>query len=342
MKSQTVTIKDIAKYADVSTATVSRYINQTRKLNPETAGRIQEAIEHFHYIPNDNARALRSKSEKIIGIIFPDISNSFFAKIFKNIENLLFEKKIFVLLCNSDEDEEKEREYLYRLLQKRVDAIIIAPTGSNHELLKSICQTIPVIIFDRKQEGIATDQLYANDFESCHQLTNHVLNCGHRRVAYTLGATSSSAAALRYQGFLQAMQQNNIPPKDCLIIPAQDELTCRQEFHKLLVQDQISAAIITSPKKLNWFLMERNQLYLKGGRSGLSFAGYATPSEFDISEIPLTGLLQKEETYATKLVNIVLSRLDKPKSKLKNVELKLAFYKGNSIAPIKSDDYRRH
>ena len=69
MKSQTVTIKDIAKYADVSTATVSRYINQTRKLNPETAGRIQEAIEHFHYIPNDNARALRSKSEKIIGII---------------------------------------------------------------------------------------------------------------------------------------------------------------------------------------------------------------------------------------------------------------------------------
>lgn len=334
MKNQTVTIKDIANFAEVSTATVSRYINRTRKLNPETSCRIQKAIEHFNYIPNDNARALRSRSEKIIGIIFPDISNSFFARIFKSIEELLFEEKIFVLLCNSNENEEKEREYLYRLLQKRVDAIIIAPTGSNNELLRNICQTIPIIIFDRRQDDIITDQLYANDFASCQQLTNHVLNCGHRKIAYTLGASCSSASDLRYKGFLQVMNANKIPSENCLIIHAQDESACRKEFRKLLIQDKISAAIITSPKKLNWFLMERNQFFLKGGYSTLSFAGYATANEFDISEVPLTGLLQKEEIYATKLVNIVLSRLEKPRSKIKNIELSLTFYKGNSIVTL--------
>lgn len=338
MKKEKVTIKDIAKYADVSIATVSRYINKTRQLNEETAGRIKAAIEHFNYIPNDNARALRSRNERIIGIIFSDISNSFFAKIFKIAEEILFEKKIFVLLCNSNENGEKEREYLHRLLQKRVDAIIIAPTGQNQDLLNSISKTTPVIIFDRKQEDISADQLYANDFASSKQLAGYIIEHGHRRIAYAIGVPNSSASKYRYEGFLEAMNDNNIPPSDYRILYGQDEVTCRQEFHELLLQDQISAVIITSPKKLDWFLMERNQLYLRGFRSNLSFAGYATQNEFDISEIPLTGMLQKEEVYATRLAKMILDRLEKPNGKIKNVELKLTFRKGNSVLQLEKKD----
>lgn len=325
------TIKDIAKYADVSIATVSRYINQSRQLNPDTAQRIKAAIEHFNYIPNDNARALRSKNERIIGIIFPDISNAFFANIFKAIEELLFEQKIFVLLCNSNEDGEKEKEYLYRLLQKRVDAIVIAPTGANHELLKEISRTTPVIIFDRKQEEIAADQLYANDYTACSQLTEHILSCGHHRIAYVLGAANSSTSRYRYEGFQQTMAKHHLTSEHYYLITTQDEAACRQEFHYLLMQNQISAALIPSPKKLNWFLMERNQLFLKGYRSALSFAGFATPAEFDISEIPLTGVLQREAIYAAKLAKMIIDRLNKPNSKIKEIELKLSFRKGNSI-----------
>ncbi|MBS6644059.1 MAG: LacI family DNA-binding transcriptional regulator [Clostridiaceae bacterium] len=338
MKKEKVTIKDIAKYADVSIATVSRYINKTRRLNEETAGRIQAAIEHFNYIPNDNARALRSRNERIIGIIFSDISNSFFAKIFKIAEEILFEKRIFVLLCNSNENGDKEREYLYRLLQKRVDAIIIAPTGQNQDLLKSISKTTPVIIFDRNQEDISADQLYANDYSSSHQLASYIVEHGHRQIAYAMGVPNSSAAKHRYEGFLEAMKENRIPPSSYRILYSQDEVTCRKEFHELLLQDQITAVIITSPKKLDWFLMERNQLYLRGFQSSLSFAGYATQNEFDISEIPLTGLLQKEEVYATKLAKMILDRLEKPNGKIKNVELKLTFRKGNSVANCKKTE----
>lgn len=325
------TIKDIAKYAEVSIATVSRYINQSRQLNQDTAERIRAAIEHFNYIPNDNARALRSKNERIIGIIFPDISNAFFANIFKTIEELLFGQRIFVLLCNSNEDGEKEKEYLYRLLQKRVDAIVIAPTGSNHELLKEISRTTPVIIFDRKQEGIVTDQLYANDFAACGQLTEHILARGHRKIAYVLGTANSSTSRYRYEGFRQTMEKYGLSSEHYYKITSQDEAACRQEFHNLLTQNQISAALITSPKKLNWFLMERNQLFLKGYRSALSFAGFATPAEFDISEIPLTGVLQREDIYAEKLAKVIIDRLNKPNSKVRDVELKLSFRKGSSI-----------
>lgn len=324
------TIKDIAKYADVSIATVSRYINQNGKVHTNTAARIQNAIEHFGYIPNDNARALRSKSERIIGLILPDISNAFFAKVFKSLEELLFKEKIFVLLCNSNEDSQKEQEYLYRLLQKRVDAIVIAPTGVNDNLIKSINQTTPVIIFDRKQENIYSDQLFANDEDSTSILTNHILDCGHRHIAYSLGVPNSNTTKNRYCGFIKAMEKRGFSSSNYTLMHAQDEISCRKEFHNLLLQHYISAIIITSPKKLHWFLIERNQIASKGIKSNLSFVGYATQSEFDICDIPLTGMLQKEEFYAKNLAEIIINRLNKPDSKKKVIELKLDFHQGKS------------
>lgn len=338
MQKDNITIKDIAKYANVSIATVSRYVNKNGQISPGTALRVQEAIDSFGYIPNDNARALRSKSERIIGLILPDISNSFFAKLSKMLEELLFDKKIFVLLCNSNEDGEKEREYLYRLLQKRVDAIVIAPTGLNHKQLKSISETTPVIIFDRNQEDINTDQLYANDEVACSELTEYLLDHGHRNIAYSMGVPNSSVTKNRYRGFVKTMGQRGLSESDYSVIYAQDEPTCRKEFHQLLLQDQITAILITSPKKLNWFLIERNQLYLKGIRPTLSFAGYATQDEFGISEIPLTGMLQKEEIYAKRLAKLIVDRLDKPDSKVKSIELKLVFKKGSSVISIHSGE----
>lgn len=332
--SSKITIKDIAKYANVSIATVSRYVNQNGQVHTDTAARVQDAIDHFGYIPNDNARALRSKSERIIGLILPDISNSFFAKVFKILEEILFEKKIFVLLCNSDENGEKEREYLHRLLQKRVDAIVIAPTGMNDSLIKSISLTTPVIIFDRKQEDICTDQLFADDEFTANTLTNYILDRGHRHIAYSLGVPNSSVTKSRYRGFINAMEERNLRSSNYTVISTQDEMTCRKEFYNLLLQDHVSAVIITSPKKLNWFLIERNQLYLKGMTSNLSFAGYATQNEFGISEIPLTGMLQKEDAYAKKLAKMIVDRLDKPNSKEKMIELKLTFKRGTSVAEL--------
>lgn len=326
------TIKDIAKYAGVSIATVSRYINKKSQVKPLTAVKLQEAIEQFGFIPNDNARALRSKNERIIGLVLPDISNSFFAKVSRILEDLLFDKKIFVLLCNSDENGEKEREYLYRLLQKRVDAIVIAPTGMNDAFLENISNTTPVITFDRKLPYIAADQLFANDEETCAALTEYTLNQGHRHIAYSMGVPDSSVTKHRFCGFNKAIGERGISTSDCLILYNQDEAACRKAFRELLLQTHFTAILITSPKKLNWFLIERNQLFLKGETSSLAFAGYATRNEFGISEPPLTGLLQKEETYAGKLASMIVNRLEHPDSKPRNAEIKLPFRQGKSMA----------
>lgn len=342
-RASSATIKDIAKYAGVSIATVSRYVNQKSQVKPLTAIKLQEAIEHFGYIPNDNARALRSKSERIIGLVLPDISNSFFAKVSKILEELLFEKKIFVLLCNSDENGEKECEYLYRLLQKRVDAIVIAPTGMNDSLLENISKTTPVITFDRKLEHMVADELYANDEETCAALTGYVLDKGHRHIAYSMGVPNSSVTKCRYHGFSKAVEERKMILSDCLMLYDQDEATCRKTFRELLLQTHFTAIIITSPKKLDWFLIERNQLFLKGEASGLSFAGYATQNEFGISEPPLTGLLQREEAYAGKLAKIIVNRLERPDSKPKTTEIKLPFRHGRSVvSKSENDDQPNH
>ncbi len=134
------TIKDVAERAGVSPTTVSHVLNETRYVSPELAERVWEAVEALNYQPNAVARSLRRKRTHTLGMIIPDNSNPFFAEVARGIEDLCFDLGYNVILCNSDQDREKEQTYIDLLTEKQVDGIVFVAAGGHAGHLQSILE----------------------------------------------------------------------------------------------------------------------------------------------------------------------------------------------------------
>lgn len=140
-------IKDVAKLANVSVATVSRVINNKGYVNEETRKLVEEAIKKLNYIPNEFARSLYKKVSKTIGVIFPHLSNSFYYYVLEGIEEVAFNNGYKVMICNSHEDDEREEEYIKQFVKYNIDGLI---TGSNSNLIHKYKElNIPLVSIDR-------------------------------------------------------------------------------------------------------------------------------------------------------------------------------------------------
>src|SRR5512142_1390348 len=128
------TIRDVAKMAGVSTATVSHVINKSRHVNPETRQALLAAIARLNYRPSAIARSLTTSITRTVGVLVADITNPFFAALVRGIEDRLSSRDYNLIVCNTDERADKEAQYLELLLTRRVDGVIVAPTGAPQPL----------------------------------------------------------------------------------------------------------------------------------------------------------------------------------------------------------------
>ncbi|MGB9857796.1 MAG: LacI family DNA-binding transcriptional regulator [Dictyoglomaceae bacterium] len=214
------TMKDVAKRAGVSVSTVSHVINKTRYVEEETKKKVLSAIKELGYRPNIVARSLRKKSTNTIGLIVSNIANLFYPEVVRGIEDVLLEHKYNIILCNSDEDIDKEREYIEVLYSKQVDGIIITPSKStetrkNLELF--ISQDIPVILVDRRIAGIETDVVLADNVFGTFSATEYLINLGHKRIGIITGPLDTTTGKERLDGYLKALEKYNIPVEKDLI-----------------------------------------------------------------------------------------------------------------------------
>ena len=151
-------IKDVAEKAGVSITTVSHVINETRYVSDDLRERVLHAMNALNYRPNTLARSLRSGRSRTIGLVIPDISNLFFAEISRKIEDKGFELGYSVILCNTDDDREKEKSYINVLLEKQVDGIIFISAGASKEnILDQVEMGIPVVVTDRDIPNLPSD-----------------------------------------------------------------------------------------------------------------------------------------------------------------------------------------
>ena len=143
------TIKDVAKRAKVAKSTVSYVLNNTKTVTPETYERIITAIDELGYTPRVAAQSLKTKRSLTIGVIIPDITNNFFIEIIKGIEDITYSNGYNIILCNTQEDQEREKHYLENLFSKDIDGIIFISTGKNESLINKN-KHIPIITVDRR------------------------------------------------------------------------------------------------------------------------------------------------------------------------------------------------
>ncbi len=206
------TLKDVAKRAGVSTATVSHVINETRFVSDELKARVHQAMEELNYHPNAIARSLRRSKTHNIGMIVPDISYPFLAEVARGVENAGFELGYNVILCDSDGDLEMEANYIELLREKKVDGIVFVATGESSSHVQALVeQGMPVVICDRELPGVEVDTVIADNVGSGYQATEHLIGLGHSRIGCIAGPQTLEISNKRARGCKGALEQHSIP-----------------------------------------------------------------------------------------------------------------------------------
>jgi LacI family transcriptional regulator len=206
------TMKDVARLAGVSTATVSATVNGSAFVSPELRERVTQAIHQLGYAPDGVARSLKKGRTQLIGLIVADITNPFFTELVHVIEAAMQDAGYSVLLCDTDEDFEKERNYLRILQTHRVDGVILAPTGAAdaYQSLKVLGEKLPLVLVDRALPDLGLDAATVDSFAGAYEATSHLLDLGHRKVATIAGPHHLAPARDRLNGFRAALEARGI------------------------------------------------------------------------------------------------------------------------------------
>ncbi|MDK2799453.1 MAG: LacI family transcriptional regulator [Clostridiales bacterium] len=258
-----VTIKDVARRAGVSIATVSRVINKTSNVSPEIKKKIEEAIVELNYRPNLMARALKNDITHTIGIIISDISNPFFMNIIREVENQVKEFGYTLIMVSTDEDPEKERQYIKVMYDKRVDGIIISSTGKNEDYLCKVKDSgIPIIFIDRRPDDYKFDTVYVDKAKAAYNITNYLLSKGHRKIALISGPRDIITNYDRFLGYTKAFYNNNLPINNEFLYfgeyTSEYGAQVLEQIFKL--KDKPTAIISASEKITNGILLQANRL----------------------------------------------------------------------------------
>ncbi len=197
------TIKEVAKLAEVSTATVSRVLNENGYVHEETKARVAKAIQQLNYKPNDVARSLFKGRSKMIALFIPDIMNPFFPELARAVEDMTQNHDFTFILCNTDDDPLKETEYIDALQQKSVDGLIIVSSTLTPEQLHHV--QIPVVALDRKlNNGVSS--VTVNNREGSREAVRYLKSLGCKRIAHIAGPEYVDNAKERRDGYLDEVQ----------------------------------------------------------------------------------------------------------------------------------------
>ena len=205
------TIKDVAETAQVSISTVSHVVNGTRFVSKDLRLRVENAMQQLGYRPNALARSLRRGRTGTIGLVIPDNANLFFAEIAREIEELGFQNGYSVILCNTDDDPQKEIAYTTTLLEKKVDGIIFISAGGSEEILLRVLKAhMPVVLVDREAR-VDTDMILLDHVAGGFLAGQYLVRLGHRRLACISGAIQLPPSSQRVEGFLAALHEARVP-----------------------------------------------------------------------------------------------------------------------------------
>lgn len=205
------TIKDVAALAGISYTTVSHVLNKTRPVSEQARLKVEAAIEQLDYVPSAVARSLKAKTTATIGLLVPNSLNPYFAELARGIEDYCERNGYCVILCNSDDNPEKQRSYLRVLLEKRIDGLIVTSAGGDGGLAEGLAAVrTPMVIVDRELDGVDADLVRIDHEHGAYLATRHLLELGHRDIACIGGPTYTSVAQLRLAGFLRALKEAGV------------------------------------------------------------------------------------------------------------------------------------
>lgn len=208
------TIKDVAKMANVSIATVSRVLNGSGTVSKKTEKRIREIINELNYVPNNMARSLVTQKSKTIGVVVADIMNPFYSEIVRGIQDRADIDGYSVISCNSDEDMEKEKQCIRMLMENKVNGIIFAGGRGKgdyyNEHIVDIAQKIPVVLADEYQRGYNIYSIVCDKQKGAFDAVSYLIELGHKKIAIITGYQDYKPSIEKLNGYKDALKNANI------------------------------------------------------------------------------------------------------------------------------------
>ncbi len=242
--------RDIAKLAGVSSATISRVINNSSSIAPETMERVQQIIKKHGYVPNVVARNLKTSSTKTIGYLVPDIKNPFFTSMLAGFEEMCYAKGYDIIFANTNENVEKEKKVMNKLMGFRVDGLLaVFVDADNREVEQFSNMNIPLVYIDRKpirSKTLLHDCILIDNYGGMRQIVEHLVGLGHKDIAILYGTQGITPGNERLDGFYMAMDEFKIPVQPQFVVPGYfSEEGCRKAVAQIMDLKHRPTAIIT-------------------------------------------------------------------------------------------------
>ena len=307
------TIRDVARAAGVSVATVSHVINGTRPVAPETAERVQRTMEALDYHPNAVAQSLRTRKTHAIGAVVSDITNPFFATLVRGAEDVAAEAGYSLIVCNSDESPDKEDRYVRLLRQRRMDGLLISPVGdgSSKAVQELPRWRIPFVFIDRRAKGIKADAVLSDNVDGSYQATKYLIERGNSRIGIILGIKGATTTEERLAGYSQALEEAGIAISKELVVWGDYRTEGGRRATALLMGLDVAPTAIFST----------NNLMTVGVLKTLAHRKISVPEEMavvsfddlDLADLiipSLTAVVQHPDEIGRKAVHILLERMD--------------------------------
>jgi len=318
-----VKIKDVADAAGVSTATVSRVLANKPHVRQEVKARVMKVVKKLNYRPNRVARSLRSQKSTIIGLIVSDIENPFFQQVGRAVEDAAHEQGYSVMLCNNDEDPDKEQRYLHLIRDENLAGIILSPTRQTADNFSTTSElNMPMVVIDRRVSNVEVDNIIIDNVQATQTITTHLIEHGYRRIGAIFGIGSTTGRERR-EGFVQALKAHDLQPSTDLVKYANP----REEdgFNttiKLLQLSEPPDAIFTS-----------NSLLAAGALRALRESDIAIPEEIAFASfdettwanlvVPaLTVIEQPTHEIGRTATELLIKRIQDPTRSTREVTLK--------------------
>lgn len=328
----TVTIDDIAREAGVSTATVSYVINNNEKVGPETRKKVLQIIEKRDYHPNSSARNLARKKTEVLGLIVPEVTGVFYADIVQGVEDAAFQNNFTLYLGTTNAKKEREKMMIDHFSGNRVDGLILTTYFINKNYIKELKNRDLDFVFignPVKDDSVST--VVVDNFSSGYRAAEHLINLGHKKIAFIKGDPNSWDAEERFAGFKAVMNNYDLEINNDYIktgnYQQEEGYKAAQELFNLEVKptavfasnDQMAMGVYKAAQENNIKIPEQLSVV---GFDDIAAASHLNP--------PLTTVNQPTYRMGQKAVEILIKKIKGQKVSEENIVFETEFIKRNS------------
>lgn len=308
MTSRRVTLQDVALAAAVSITTVSRVINDGPNVRADVRDRVRSAVASLGYQPNAVARSLRRGHDATVGVVVDSLADIFFATFAHAIEQVAVQRGLAVTIASSGRDPERERGLVERFLQRQVSGLVLVPVAARPDYLEPLRRSTPIVFADRLVDLPAIDAVVGDDHDGALRATRHLLDHGHRRIAFLGDSPLISTSRLRLDGYRAAMAEAGLPvPEDLVRTGCSEPPEAAAVVRELLAAAEPPSAVFSS--NLRCTIGVVTTLHAES-RTDVAVVGFGDFPLADVLSPAVTVVDQDPDRVGLLCVERLLSRID--------------------------------